>query len=64
MSNTFGGSHRYWLRRDPASRTFRAAATKSLYVSPFMPVDLEYTFAFTPPAGSHAWKTIPASGAD
>ena len=52
VSNTFGGSHNYWLRPDPASRTFRAAATKSLYVSPFMPVDLEYTFAFTPPAGS------------
>jgi Protein of unknown function (DUF1365) len=34
-----------------ASRTYRAAATKSLYVSPFMPVDLEYTFAFTLPAG-------------
>jgi DUF1365 family protein len=52
VSNTFGGNHCYWLRPDPASRTFRAAATKSLYVSPFMPVDLEYAFAFTPPAGS------------
>ena len=51
VSNTFGGAHNYWLRPDSASRTFRAAATKSLYVSPFMPVDLEYTFAFTPPAG-------------
>ena len=51
MSNTVGGTHNYWLRPDPASRTFRAAATKSLYVSPFMPVDLEYTFAFTPPTG-------------
>jgi DUF1365 family protein len=51
VRNTFGGSHRYWLRPDPASRTFRAAAAKSLYVSPFMPVDQEYAFAFTPPAG-------------
>ena len=50
VRNTFGGSHRYGLRPDPASRTFRAAATKSLYVSPFMPVDLDYTFVFTPPA--------------
>ena len=50
VNNTFGGSHHYWLRPDPASRTFRAAAAKSLYVSPFMPVDLDYTFAFTPPA--------------
>ena len=50
VSNTFGGSHNYWLRPDPASRTFRAAAVKLLYVSPFMPVDLDYAFAFTPPA--------------
>jgi DUF1365 family protein len=49
VSNTFGGTHNYWLRPDPAARTFRATAGKSLYVSPFMPVDLKYTFAFTPP---------------
>ena len=51
VRNTFGGAHNYWLRPDSASRTFRAAAAKSLYVSPFLPVDLDYTFAFTPPAG-------------
>lgn len=50
VSNTFGGSHNYWLRADPSSRTFRSAASKSLYVSPFMPVDLDYAFSFTPPA--------------
>ena len=50
VSNTFGGTHNYWLRPDPASRTFRAAAAKSLYVSPFMPVDLDYAFVLTPPA--------------
>ena len=52
MSNNFGGSHNYWLRPDSASRTFRSSAAKSLYVSPFMPVDVGYTFAFTPPAES------------
>jgi DUF1365 family protein len=51
VSNTFGGAHNYWLRPDSASRTFRSAASKSLYVSPFMPIDMEYAFAFTPPAG-------------
>ncbi len=51
VSNTFGGSHNYWLKSDPAARTFRSAAAKSLYVSPFMPVDLDYDFAFSPPAG-------------
>jgi DUF1365 family protein len=50
VSNTFGGVHNYWLRPESASPTFRAVAMKSLYVSPFMPVDLEYAFAFTPPA--------------
>ncbi|MBM4194960.1 MAG: DUF1365 domain-containing protein [Gemmatimonadetes bacterium] len=50
VRNTFGGAHNYWLRPDSASPTFHAAATKSLYVSPFMPVDLEYAFAFTAPA--------------
>ena len=44
VSNTVGGSHNYWLRPDPDSRTFRSAAAKSLYVSPFMPVELDYAF--------------------
>ena len=51
VRNTFGGTHNYWLRPDSASDTFRSAATKSLDVSPFMPLDLEYAFAFTPPTG-------------
>jgi uncharacterized protein len=50
VNNTFGGSHRYWLRPNPASRTFRSVTAKSLYVSPFLPADLDYAFAFTPPA--------------
>ncbi len=49
VNNTFGGTHNYWLRPDSASRSFRAVATKSLYVSPFMPVDVDYAFAFTLP---------------
>ena len=54
---TARAGQRYWfrvgedLRPDPASRTFRSAAAKSLSVSPFMPADLDYAFAFTPPAG-------------
>lgn len=50
VHNTFGGAHNYWLRPDPEARPFRATAAKSLYVSPFIPVDADYTFAFTPPA--------------
>ena len=52
VSNTFGGAHNYWLRPDPGLHGFRAAAAKSLYVSPFMPVELDYRFAFTSPADS------------
>lgn len=50
VSNTFGGAHNYWLRPNAGSPTFRSAAEKSLYVSPFMPVALDYSFALTPPA--------------
>ena len=50
VHNTFGGAHNYWLRPDGSSRAFRAAAAKSLYVSPFMPMDIDYGFTFTPPA--------------
>ncbi len=50
VSNTFGGVHNYWLRPDSSSGAFHATAVKSLYVSPFMEVDLDYAFAFTPPA--------------
>jgi len=49
VRNTFGGAHNYWLLPRAASSTFRSAATKSLYVSPFLPVDLDYRFAVTPP---------------
>lgn len=50
VNNTVGGSYNYWLRPDEAGHPFRAGAAKSLYVSPFMPRDLEYGFTFTPPA--------------
>jgi hypothetical protein len=50
VNNTFGGSHNYWLRPQEDRRTFRAAAAKSLYVSPFMQPDLGYVFALGPVA--------------
>jgi hypothetical protein len=52
VSNTFGGSHNYWLREDGAKTGFRSSAAKSLYVSPFMETDLDYTFALGPVADS------------
>jgi DUF1365 family protein len=50
VHNTFGGTHNYWLLPSDASPTFRSEAAKSLYVSPFMPPDLDYRFAVTMPA--------------
>jgi uncharacterized protein len=45
VNNTFGGSQTYWVR--PHDH-----ATKSLYVSPFLEMDLEYSFDFSNPAES------------
>ena len=56
VHNTFGGSHNYWLTPHgtaatpsdaAASPVFRASAVKSFYVSPFMPPDMQYRFAFS-----------------
>jgi DUF1365 family protein len=50
VRNTFGGAHLYWLHPRAAGPTFRATAAKRLYVSPFLPVDMDYSFALTRPA--------------
>jgi hypothetical protein len=59
VNNTFGGSHNYWLTPEGAGSPaplaaeaplFLASAAKSFYVSPFMPADMQYAFAFSQPA--------------
>jgi len=50
VHNTVGGTHLYWLTPDGNGDLFRARAQKAFYVSPFLPVDLEYAFALTVPA--------------
>ncbi len=60
VNNTFGGSHNYWLTPEEAGAVasaqpaamFRASASKSFYVSPFMPPDMQYTFAFSQPGST------------
>jgi len=50
VNNNYSGSHNYWLpAEESASPTFSSLAAKSLYVSPFMEIDLDYAFSFTPP---------------
>ena len=57
VHNTYGGAANYWLEPDaagaqassrPGPSPFRAAAHKRLYVSPFMPAEIDYTFVLTP----------------
>jgi len=50
VHNTFGGAHTYWLTPDEDGGALRASSSKALRVSPFLPMDLEYRFAITPPA--------------
>jgi uncharacterized protein len=53
VNNTFGGSHNYWLPSggQGTSRTLRYGASKAFHVSPFMPMAMDYEFAFTRPGG-------------
>lgn len=55
VNNTYGGRQTYWLttprsRPESASVSFRTA--KTLYVSPFLPADIDWTFQFSPPGES------------
>ena len=52
VNSTFGESHNYWLspgNQLPAANSMRYRQSKAMYVSPFMPMKLDYTFTFTPP---------------
>ena len=52
VSNTFGESQNYWLsaaNARPAQNALRYECPKTLHVSPFMKMELDYTFIFTPP---------------
>jgi len=55
VNNTFGETHPYWLDRTievrtPAGRHYDF--DKAFHVSPFMPMDCRYRFAFTDPSDS------------
>jgi len=52
VSNTFGDSENYWLSPHnewPAANAKRYVCPKRLHVSPFMKMELDYTFIFTEP---------------
>ena len=51
VNSTFGETHNYWLNhtnRTDANHRYRCE--KSMHVSPFMRMNLDYTFALTQPA--------------
>jgi DUF1365 family protein len=52
VNNTFGESHNYWLSdatSEHPSRPHVHCCSKSLHVSPFMPMELGYRFVLPPP---------------
>ncbi len=55
VNNTFGGRQTYWLtaphrHAETGGLSFRTP--KTLYVSPFLPIELDWTFHFAPPGDS------------
>jgi DUF1365 family protein len=53
VNSTFGESRNYWLEAGcelPGSASKRYQARKEMHVSPFMGMNLDYTFTFKPPA--------------
>ncbi len=52
VNSTFGESRNYWLHEGnklPSAHSLRYQVPKTLHVSPFMKMDLDYTFTFTRP---------------
>lgn len=52
VNSTFGESRNYWLHagnRLHSRNSLRYRVPKKLHVSPFMKMELDYTFTFTPP---------------
>jgi uncharacterized protein len=50
VRNTFGERHGYLIPAPDGARTIRQSCRKTFYVSPFMPMEMEYRFRVAPPA--------------
>jgi DUF1365 family protein len=53
VNSTFGESHNYWLTADcqrPSTTARRYRTAKQMHVSPFMSMDLDYDWIFSPPS--------------
>ena len=52
VNSTFGETANYWLTNRnqlPSTNSLRYRSRKTLHVSPFMPMELDYLFTLTPP---------------
>lgn len=49
VSNTFGSRHTYLLEVENPSQLVRHGCEKKMYVSPFMPMETDYSFRIRPP---------------
>lgn len=49
VSNTFGSRHIYLIENHSSSGLIKQSCNKSMYVSPFMPMDTRYHFHILPP---------------
>jgi uncharacterized protein len=49
VNNTFGQRHAYLIPADGTHRVIRQSCRKVFYVSPFMPMEMEYRFRVLPP---------------
>ena len=53
VSNTFGERHSYLIPvEDPRALAIRQACAKALHVSPFLEMEMNYSFRVTPPANA------------
>jgi DUF1365 family protein len=50
VRNTFGQRHSYLIPAPSGATMIRQSCRKTFYVSPFMPMDMEYRFRVVPPA--------------
>ncbi len=53
VNNTFGETHNYWLNpaeHRPGTKSLRYRFPKTFHVSPFMKMEQEYEWTFTPPS--------------
>ena len=64
VSNTFGGRHSYFIPvTDPDASAIRQTCAKHMHVSPFLDMDMSYSFRVAPPKDRTMVSIVGADGA-